>query len=164
MNKIQKVLPLALAALLCGCAKEPVSQANFTNKLNFDAWVHVNHPSAVAAGNGIYILDEQPGTGAAWDAENDLFAYLDYTVTNFDGIVSSTTSERIAKKVGTYDKSYYYGPRMQLIMEGNSVAGLDDALVGMRVGGTRTVAIPSWLQTTLRYDTADKYLAESVKL
>ena len=162
MNKIQKVLPLALAALLCGCAKEPVSQANFTNKLNFDAWVHVNHPSAVAAGNGIYILDEQPGTGAAWDAENDLFAYLDYTVTNFDGIVSSTTSERIAKKVGTYDKSYYYGPRMQLIMEGNSVAGLDDALVGMRVGGTRTVAIPSWLQTTLRYDTADKYLAESV--
>lgn len=164
MNKIHRAFLTAATAtvLLSGCAKEPVTQANYTNKLYFDAWLHVNHPSAVASGNGIYILDEQPGTGAAWDEETDLFAYLDYTVTNLDGVVSSTTSERTAKKVGTYDKSYYFGPRMQLIMEGNSVAGLDDALKGMRVGGTRTVAIPSWLQTTLRYGSADEYLAQSV--
>lgn len=164
MNKIHRAFLVAVAApaLLSGCAKEPVTQTNFTNKLFFDAWVQRNHPSAAAAGNGIYILDDQPGTGAAWDAENDLFAYLDYTVTDLEGVISATTSERLAKKVGSYSKANYYGPRMQLIMEGNSVAGLDDALKGMRVGGTRTVAIPSWLQTTLRYGSAEEYLAQSV--
>ena len=164
MNKILKklMLPAAVLAVLAGCAKEQETRANYTNQLYFDAWVALNHPAAVPSGNGIYILDDQPGSGEAWDAEKDLFAYLDYTVTNLDGVVSSTTDERTAKKIGTYAKANYYGPKMQVIMEGSTPAGLADALKGMRIGGRRTVAIPSWLQTTKRYDTPEAYLAETV--
>ena len=155
------ILPAFGVLLLSGCAKEAKTQANYANKLYFDAWIHVNHPQAVESGNGIYILNDVPGTGAAWNETRDGFAYIDFTVTDLDGQVTNTTHERIAQKVGTYAKGNYYGPKIQIVSDDSCPVGLADALVGMRIGGTRTVAIPSWLQTTTRYSKKEEYLDHS---
>ncbi len=161
---VKFIIPALGVLLLSGCAKEAKTQANFAKKLYFDAWLHVNYPDAVERGNGIYILNDVPGTGTAWDASRDGFAYIDYTATDLDGQVSGTTIERIAKKVGTYAKGNYYGPKIQIVGETFCPAGIEDALVGMRIGGTRTVAIPCWLQTTSRYSDKEDYLNQSTDL
>jgi len=169
MNNISRSLTLsALAALiLSGCAKETTTAPNFAAKLYFDSWIQVwqseHGNTAREAGNGIWILEEEVGTGDTY-ADSCMFANLDYTITDLQGNVSGTTYESVAKRVGTYNKSYYYGPKISIIQEGGCYAGLQDALEGMKVGGRRKVAIPSWLMTTSRYDSPEGYLAVTTNI
>ena len=166
MDNISRLLTLAAipALLLSSCAKETATAPNFAAKLYFDSWIQVwqseHGDSAREAGNGIWILEEEIGTGDVY-ADSNMFAMLDYTITDLQGNVSGTTYEPVAKRVGSYDKSYYYGPKVSMIQEGGCYAGLQDALSGMRIGGRRKVAIPSWLMTTARYDSPEGYLAVS---
>ena len=168
MNNISKFIGLcaASAAILSGCAKQEATKTNSTEKLYFDSWIHVwnseHQTKAVEHGNGIYILEDEPGTGAEWNPSAHTFAYLDVTVSDLDGNISSTTSEKVAKKIGTYKETYYYGPKINTITEGGCYVGLEDALKGMKMGGRRKVAIPSWLLTGTRYDNKEEYLKHSV--
>ncbi len=169
MNNISRSLTLAVlsALLLSSCAKETSTAPNFAAKLYFDSWIQVwqneHGNTAREAGNGIWILEEEVGTGDTY-ADSCMFANLDYTITDLQGNVSGTTYESVAKRVGTYNKSYYYGPKISIIQEGGCYAGLQDALSGMKIGGRRKVAIPSWLMTTARYDSPDGYLAVSTNV
>ena len=168
MNNISKFIGLcaATAAILSGCAKQEATKTNSTEKLYFDSWIHVwnseHQTKAVEHGNGIYILEDEPGTGSEWNPSAHTFAYLDVTVSDLDGNISSTTSEKVAKKIGTYKETYYYGPKINTITEGGCYVGLEDALKGMKMGGRRKVAIPSWLLTGTRYDNKEEYLKHSV--
>ena len=157
-----KTLYAALAALaLCGCAKAPVAGPNDSTKLYFDSWIHVYHPDAVPSSLGSYILSENPGTGAlAGSAAQNPYVRMNYVIRSLDGIISSTTLEDVAKQTGDYDATTYYGPVIWARGENYLSAGLDDAIEPMRVGGTRTVAVPGWLNTSSRYDKLEDYMAK----
>ena len=58
------ILPAFGVLLLSGCAKEAKTQANYANKLYFDAWIHVNHPQAVESST-MFPGRERPGTRPA---------------------------------------------------------------------------------------------------
>ncbi|MBP5218760.1 MAG: FKBP-type peptidyl-prolyl cis-trans isomerase [Bacteroidales bacterium] len=156
-NRIQVYAILAAMAVTASCAKEGTSETNADNKAFFDAWMSVNHPSATSTGLGVYIIDDQPGTGQALTDDN-LYILCEYTSRDLDGNINGTTDEMVARQVGAFSSSTYYGPVWIFNLKSYTQAGVIDMIRGMRVGGTRTAVIPGWLNVTKDYDTAEDYL------
>ncbi len=152
---------LTVAAAICvfSCAKTPETGVNDANKRYFDAWLHVNHPDIKPTGLGIYVLEETEGTGA--EVREDGCAFVDYVITDLEGNISSYTDKATAKQMGTYDTTTYYGPAKWFTAEGVLQAGINEALIGMKVGGRKKVIIPSWLMSYKVYETEEEYLETS---
>ena len=159
MRKASIFTILAVAAVLAGCAKNESADKGAAAKRQFEAWIQVNHPDAQDKG-GIYILEDTPGVGDVPILANEPYLYVNYTVTDLEGNVVSTTDEKVAKRIGTYSKAYYYGERVWWATYGTYgiYAGLENLFADMRVGGKRKAAIPYWLCTTDRYDSEEQYL------
>lgn len=144
------------AALAAGCAKERANTDNADNKTFIEAWLKSRYPGVGASGIGIYILDDKPGTGAAYNGED--YIYAEYTSRDLDGNIMSTTDRKVSQQIGTYQPSYFYGPAVIHSGDQSLQAGLEEMIKGMKAGGTRTALIPNWLQTYNRYGNADLYL------
>ena len=165
MNHIYRNACLLLlgAGLLGACAKTADEGANVSNQRYFDAWRAIYYPDAVPTADGIYLIEDKPGTGAVWDKDMSV-TFLTYTVRNLDGTVSANTDEGWARQLGTWDQTYYYGPQVTLTGEEASYAGVDALLKGMRQGGTRTAIIPTWMMTYSRYNTVEEYLQHETEV
>lgn len=150
------------AAVLClaaaGCAKEESSSMGADARAYLDVWLAKKHPGVQPNADGLYILSETPGTGDYWDV-NRAYNMAEVTIRDMDGVITSTTDRTLAQQLGTYSVQNYYGPIY--LAQGTSIsfAGVDALMSGMRIGGSRTAVIPSWLLTTNRYDTEAEYLA-----
>ena len=157
MNSIlTKACLAALAACaLWGCAKSAEEGANETALRYLDAWREINYPKAVEK-DGIYVLEDKPGTGRAWDSSLPV-SFVTYTVRTLSGTVSVNTDETWARQLGTWNRTHYYGEQVIQTGENLSYAGVDVLLDGMRIGGTRTAIIPSWMMTSSRYDSTEEY-------
>ena len=147
------------AALVTGCAKERTASDNEDNKTYLEAWMQAHHPGVSASGIGIYILEDEPGTGAVYGGQD--YIYAEYTVRDLEGNITSTTSRRLSQQLGSYQPSNFYGP--SVLYAGNKAlqAGLEELITGMRRGGTRTALIPNWLLTYSRYSNAAEYLKKA---
>lgn len=162
MKKLIVFSLYAFAALLmAGCAKQVEDGPNDTNKRIFDAWIGLNHENATRTDLGVYVLPEgnQQGTGA--EVTEDGFAFLEYTITDLSGNISSYTGAETAKQLGTYNETYYYGAKVQPTASGTILAGLADVLIGMKVGGKKKFIIPNWLMSYQTHSTEEEYLAIS---
>lgn len=146
-----------LIAMCCSCAKERSSVTNDAAKRYFDAWIHVHHPDAPRTDLGSYIIEDTKGDGAP--VEGAAFLSVNYTISDLEGNISSTSSEDIAKMLGTHSDATYYGPVYWDAAEGAMMAGVADAIKGMKVNGKRTVVIPGWLQTYTAYSSEEEYIA-----
>lgn len=147
---------LTVAALVAGCAKHAPSGANDANKRYFDAWMEVNHPGVKPTGLGIYIIEDTPGTGI--EVKEEGYAQIEYVITDLLGNISSYTYKVTAEQLGEYTVGNYYGPKFQSTIEGTILAGLNEVLVGMKVGGYRKAVVPSWLMSYSDYDSEEDYL------
>ena len=157
MNK-HLLIPLMLLALVAGaCAKKNTSTTGQDTQEYLELWIEKYYPDIVPNEDGLYILEETVGTGAERNA-NLPYVYVTSTIRGLNGVISNTTSEDLAKQLGTYSKGDYYGPRFQMVGEGSSYAGVDALLKGMKVGGTRKAVVPAWMLTTSRYNTQQEYL------
>lgn len=166
MNMKNNLLYFALAAMLLGaCAKAPVEGLNDDDKLYLESWIQVHHPEAQRTALGAYILEDKPGTGAAAGTpEANPYVRVHCTASYLSGSVQKTTEEQLSKQLGTYKANNYYGPEIWDRSDDGLVAGIEEAVAAMRVGGSRKVVIPGWLlgyNTTTgsayRYDTAQGY-------
>ena len=146
----------ATLAIASGCAKETSEDNSGLDKSYLEAWMNIKHPGISPSGLGIYVLEDTPGTGAAVTDE-DFYYFVDYTVTDLDGNISATTSEKLAQRVGTFSQTNYYGPDIFIADRFYTEAGVLDMISGMRVGGTRTAVIPGWLNVNLDYETGEEY-------
>ena len=147
---------VATALMAISCAKEAKSGPNDANKRYLDAWLQVNGITTAPSGLGIYILEEEKGSGRGVD--KDGFAFIDYTTYDLEGNVGSTTSAEVSKQLGTYSESSYYGPKFITTHSGTIYAGVYDMLKDMKVGGRKKVIIPSWLMSYKSYDDPKEYL------
>lgn len=155
------LIPLCLSfALLGSCAKDDDKSSNEINKEYIEGWVNTYYPGVEASGYGIYILEDQVGSGDELP-DDYLFAFINYTATSMDGNVSSTTDEDLAKQIGTFSNSNYYGTNVILRQVGYNPVGLIDILNGMRVGGIRRALVPGWLNSSEIYDSAEKYFKKA---
>ena len=152
----------ASLTLAASCAKAPVSGKNDLTKQYFDAWASIHCPNAPQTTLGSRILEDRAGTGAlVGNYEDYPFVYARYTLTDLVGNVSTTTDEKLSQQIGTYNETYYYGPQVVCRVPGYLSAGVNEILETMRVGGSRSAAIPGWLTssgTDNYYDTAKEYL------
>ena len=156
MKKVYRSILFAFAAIAAaGCAKMVSESANQANKRFLDAWMSVHHHGTPASGLGIYVIDNQEGNGTV--AEKDGYAIVEFKATDLEGNISSYTDMEVAKQLGQYDSTVYYGPQVWLTTDETIQAGVQDALVGMKVGGSKTVIIPSWLMTYKSYSSAEEY-------
>ena len=149
-------LYIAAAMAVFGCAKEAKIGPNDANKRFLDAWLAINHPGLAPTGLGIYILEEDEGTGA--EVKEDGYVIVDFTATDLEGNISSYTDKQTAKQLGQYDTTYYYGPKVWTTAESTIQAGTAEMLIGMKEGGRKKAIIPSWLMTYKVYDNAEDYL------
>lgn len=153
----------AMCILAAGCVTDntPTSgqQAQEYLKIWMDHWNTQNGKNVQPTDMGLYILEDIPGpaNAAEWSAEHP-YTYASITIRTLNGTISATADANLAKQIGTYEVANYYGPSVFSTGDGVSYAGVDEALKGMRMGGTRTVVIPAWMLTTSRYDSLDKYL------
>lgn len=154
-------LTVATLAAMASCSKEITESKNSDNKLYLDAWLSMHYPNVKPTGLGVYITDDQPGTGEEI-SDKDYYFFLRYIATDLDGTIGSTSEEKVAQQLGTYSKSNYYGPAVVLNNTLATQVGILEMIKGMRVGGTRTAVIPGWLNVTLDgdegYETGDDYL------
>lgn len=149
---------MAAAAFSVGCAKDAETDTNKDAKDYFEAWMAQYYPGVQADANDIYLLEDIPGSGEA--VTNQPYVYITYTVTDLEGNISSTTDAKISQRLGTYNKSYYYGPRVSRTST-SLTAGVEHLIDGMCIGGTRKAVIPFWMNTTSRYNTQEQYLKKA---
>lgn len=159
MRKTLSFACIAAVIILTGsCTKAPKTDANYLAKKYFDAWVNTHHPDAGTTTLGSRILSDIPGNGElVGSAEKTPFVYCTYRATDLEGNIAKTSSEQDAKQLGTYDETSYYGSYVLYRGENYLYAGVSDMMETMRVGGTRTAAIPGWLMSNENYSSAEEY-------
>lgn len=148
------IIAAIAAIIISGCAKTRTESAKDDLRDYFLAWMEANHPDIRPSANGVYLLEETYGSGLAY--ENHDFAYIDITIADIEGNISSTTNKKVSQQIGTFNQTYYYGPTMNAAGD-NVSAGVHYILSGMRKGGTKKAIIPFWLNTYSRYDTQEEY-------
>ena len=158
MNKLLRILlPAAVLLTAAGCAKETTQSTGEKSREYIRQWIERNYPGLESDQWGVYILEDQEGTGDLWDKEKT-YSNIASTVRTIDGKVSTNTIEQMAKQLGTYAWGNYYGPVYYSTGQGSGYAGVEYLLTGMKIGGTRTALIPSWLVTADRYDSMQQYI------
>jgi len=143
----------ALAAV--SCARATSEGSNQLAKKYFNAWAKVNIPEARHTELGSYVIEEQDGQGKAITED---FISAEFIIRTLDGKIASSTYEDVAKQLGSYARSDYYGPKIWFRGENSLYAGIEELIAGKHVGYHVKAAIPGCILTSDRYDTADEYV------
>lgn len=159
-------LYIALAIVLAaGCAKEVETGPNDANKRYVEAWMHLyntnNNTDIQPTELGAYVLEETVGDGTKITDKG--YVIVEYKATDLNGNISQFTDSTTARQLGKYNRTTYYGPEVWLTMDETIPAGVQEAVVGMNVGGSKKVMIPAWLMTYSKYDTAEEYLSKETE-
>lgn len=116
-----------LAATLCGLAASP---AHADRSLQYATELPAN-----PVGTRTIVIDRRAGTGR--EAEAEQFVVIDYEGYIYDPAAPD-------RKGMKFDSSRERGQALSVLLGvGRMVAGLDKGIQGMKVGGTRTLVIPS---------------------
>ena len=168
MKKIHRLIPYIIVVVaIAACAKASTESANEANKRYLDAWISINYPELTPQWkgqhdpDGLYIFDSETQEGTGAEVTNNGYAIVSYTTTDLEGNFTAYTDAETAQQMGTYDSTYYYGPQVWLTIDGTIPAGVQDAIVGMKAGGSKKIIVPSWLMTYSTYSTAKEYLNTS---
>lgn len=143
MNKITKSLALAAVVFLSSCAQEIVENPDSVEKRVIEAFVNVVYNNTITPNSsGAYVIQERPGIGRGIEKEN--YIYIRYSVSDLKNNFLSTTSEEVAKRIGTYSPAKYYGPVLFDVGFGSTIKGLEEVLLTQREGAKFKIILPSW--------------------
>ena len=160
MRNTIKILVVA-ALCLTGCAKTPKTNNGLLTQMEFDAWISVHKQAGwQETPLGCWIIEstDNPSGREMGTVDDYPFMTIEYTVSDLEGIISATTDVAVAQRIGTYDKTFYYGPQVNYRGTNSVYAGVEEALSYLHEGGSCKVIVPGWLLTHNRYSTKQKYL------
>ncbi len=147
IKELNKIVYVAVAALvLFSCAVEKDESERSVQQRILDAFVDVNYPDAQRWDSGLVIISSEEGTG---DTLNKYEAgFFKYSIRTTDSVYLETNQEELAKILGTYSKSNYYGPKYYELGYETIYAGVEEAVHNMREGGKISFILPPWLTYT----------------
>lgn len=151
----QSVWTLFCVLAIAGCARTASTDQKEAEVQYFNAWASVNLPNATKTSLGSYIIDSQDGTGEP--IGDSKYIRADYVVRTLDGMVSSSSTEQMAKQLGTYSKTDTYVPGVWYRGDNMLYAGIEELIAGKHAGLKVKAAVPGWLITSNRYGTAKEY-------
>ena len=73
-----------------------------------------------------------------------------------------TTEEKIAKQVGKYSPTIYYGPNLWITGAYALMEGVDEVVLTMREGDKRRILLPSWLSSAGYSGSTNQYTATTI--
>ncbi len=155
LKKLKFIVFAAFACTLFFSCAEEVEETNASiQKRILEAYLEVNYPNKdyTITKSGLVILDHKPGTGVM--PENYEAVYTNHSVRYLDGNYQSTNIKDVAKRIGTYSDTAYYGPEIMEIGYGKITDGVHEALLMMKEGGEMTIIIPPGLSAK---DTPQSY-------
>lgn len=146
-NRLKFVSLFALCAMaLCACAKDEDESSQSIQERILNSYIKTNYPTATKLASGLTILEEKAGTGTTALTSN-MVCYAHYNTYDLKGTCLSTTDSALARHLGTYDASVYYGPTFFIIGTGSTSVGLEETFKRMKKGGYIKAIIPPWLTT-----------------
>ena len=93
---------LALPALIAGCAQEKTASTGEQAQEYLDLVMSTKYPEFHPDQWGIYIIEDTPGTGAAWTKDLK-YSSLRSTLRSLDGTILSSTEADIAQQLDEND-------------------------------------------------------------
>ncbi len=144
MNKF--VLMAVVALALFSCAQEVEESDRSVQERILNAYVDLNCPQAKRLDNGIVMMESLEGTGDTLNKYES--GFFKYSIRTLGGLYSETNEEELAKVLGWYSNSNYYGPKLYEIGYNRNYAGLEDVMYKMREGGKVSFILPPWMTYT----------------
>ena len=150
-NSIKAIMLALMAIVLVSCAEDKADSDRSIQERILNAYLDskdfkAKYPNAQIMPSGIVILEQQPGFGDVIEKGNG--AYFEYSTQSLSGEYINTTDENIAKQLGIYSNSKYYGPALFEIGYRNTYIGLEEVMTGMQEGGKVKFILPPWLTRT----------------
>lgn len=144
VKKINIFMMMAIAAInLASCAEEKSETDRDIQERILNAVVETQFPEAKVWDSGLVVIDYQQGTGDTLDRYEG--GFFEYSTQALSGNYAETTVEELAKELGTFANSNYYGPKLFQIGYQSTYAGLEEIMTGMQVGAKAKFILPPWL-------------------
>ncbi len=146
MNKLFKssLWLLSFTFVLISCAKEETESNNDLEKRYIESHVKVIYKDTLTkTESGLYIINLKEGNGNAITDTSGV--YVRYSVMDFKNNYTKSTYASVAKIMGTYADSVYFGPQLFQMGDYSLMRGVEEALKMVKEGGRIRFIIPTWL-------------------
>ena len=122
--------------------------------------------------SGLYYMIQAKGSGALVQRENYLYVRysdLDFFYENYMwgndenyNTVLMTSEEHVAKQLGVFSPTTYYGPVLWMAGVYSILEGIDEMVLTMREGDKRRIWLPSWLSSYGYTGSAQQYSVSTI--
>ena len=135
-----------MALVLCSCAEDKNESDRSIQERILDAYIKEKFPQAKKLESGLVMMDFQQGSGEELERRDG--GYFEYTTQSLSGDYIETTDEELAKQLGSFSNSNYYGPVLYEMGYKTTYKGLEEVMIGMKIGGKAKFILPPWLSVT----------------
>ena len=148
---IKAIILAFMAIAFVSCAEDKAESNRSIQERVLNAYLDskdfkAKYPNAEVMPSGIVILEQQLGFGDVLNRRDA--AYFEYTTQSLSGEYLNTTDEDVAKQLGVFSNSKYYGPALFEIGYKSTYVGLEEVMTGMQEGGRVKFILPPWLTNT----------------
>lgn len=135
-----------MALVLCSCAEDKNESDRSIQERILNAYIKEKFPQAKKLESGLVMIDFQQGSGEELERRDG--GYFEYTTQSLSGDYIETTDEELAKQLGSFSNSNYYGPVLYEMGYKTTYKGLEEVMIGMKIGGKAKFILPPWLSVT----------------
>lgn len=133
----------AAAAVVTSCAKDATEDISAMERRVLSAHITTIYKDTIKPlPEGVYLITNKKGTGKIVKENSSVF--VKYSILDLKNVYEQTNVEEIAKNVGGFSYSSYYGPTLFEMGNLSMMRGMEAAFLKLREGSNVRIIIPSW--------------------
>ena len=142
------VIASVLMCFVSSCAKEVTETTLEVQKRIYGSYIRANgYQDAEMIGDDIYVL-ERGGAPSGVSPKDSTYAYVQYSARSISGGYLAHNYEHLAKQLGTYKTTNFYGDYVWPISMNFISDPLSKVLKTMKPGEKSLCIVPPWLNTS----------------